>query len=130
MSTPERPSLADTIAHIDAAIAEQPRCTLTAQRRDVGSTGPFTAERCTRDALPGTDRCALHTPVIEPGVYDGLTWPPAVREEARRSAARLAAIVERRNAAAEPAPPDPDWVTFEPLSKPGWLARALRRLFT
>lgn len=92
MTAPKRPSLADTIARIDAVLAQ-------------GDT--FT--------------------VTEPGVYE-VTWSPAVRAEARRSAARLADIVERHNAAAA-APPEPDWVTFEPPGKPGWLARALRRLF-
>jgi hypothetical protein len=92
MTAPKRPSLADTIARIDAALAE-------------GDT--FT--------------------VTEPGVYE-VTWSPALREEARRSAARLADIVERHNAAVA-APPEPDWVTFEPHTRPGRVRRALRRLF-
>jgi hypothetical protein len=121
-STPEkpRPSLADTLARIDATLAEpEPPVILE---------GP----------MPGSDITKLNVLVVEPGTLprtgeyfrglteNGLALPrspylqPALDEAARQSAAQLAATVKRINAKATAPPvPEPAW---------GWFGRLLNRL--
>lgn len=154
MSTPEkpRPSLDDTLARIDQALAEpvaNPPCL-----------------RCARQALLGSPYCAAHkripremiedlgpdAPIVEPVTRDGntftvntpgvyeMTWNPGSSGEP--------SVAERALQRALENPPDTDWVTFEKpghlpgapgptcpgcqadAERPGWLARALHRLFT
>jgi len=114
VSTPEkpRPSLDDTLARIDEAIdalaaemAAQPHC-----------------RRCARQALIGFELCGYHLQ-LEPRetmIEDlgGQEEPPD-----------FATINERRAEAGLPPIPAPLFAPIPP-ARPGWLARALRHLFT
>ena len=159
MSTPEkpRPSLDDTLARIDQALAEPERERCATERVTRNPAGEVISVPCQMQALPGTYRCRFHTdkfgPDPKPGAYlsglkfdvrpqGGVTengqvtpWPPylkpALDEAARQSAAQLAATVERRNAAHLPGAPGPTCPgCAADTARPGWLARALHRLFT
>lgn len=118
MSTPEKPRLSfdDTLAHIDAVIAEpisMPPCLV-----------------CARAALLGSAYCAAHKPIPREMIED--LGPDAVVVEHRRSCthdgpastdcpgcAAVDADLAAAKAAATPAP-----------AGPGWLARTLHRLFS
>lgn len=138
MTTPERPSLADTLAHIDAVLAddEGDRCEISHVTRD---NGGFSGSRCPNQALPGLYYCQAHTDRYGVSRKPGSRFLDTVELQVRGPVTMQDRLDIERVCNyhlplvpqhVEPAPPDPDWVTFEPLSKPGWLARTLRRLFT
>ena len=131
MSTPEkpRPSLDDTLARIDQALAE-PEPPHRVVHIDPAQPSTVFEAAVVRDGNTFT--------INQPGVYE-MTWNPGATGES--------SVVERAlERASEPAP-YPDWVTFEKpghlsgapgptcpgcaadAARPGWLARALNRLF-
>ena len=141
MSTPERPSLADTIAHIDAVLAEpvaKPPCLQCVRQAMLGSPfcaahGPYPVVGEYLSGLPldvRPPRCRCVVTPIEPVVRDGDTFTinkPGVYQfggEVRRQlfeqAATRVAADRRIETATAPRTPEPG---------PGWLGR-LRRLFT
>lgn len=119
MSTPERPSLADTIARIDAALAEPERERCAVERVTRNPAGEVSGVRCQMQALPGTYRCRFHTDQFGPDPKPGYpTAQPGLRSVAEAGAELLGR---------ERPPAQPPAVI--PPMRPGWLARALNRLF-
>lgn len=141
MSTPEkpRPSLDDTLHHIDTVLAddEDNRCDITHITRD---NGGFSSSRCPNQAVPGLHYCQAHTDRYgvnaKPGAPAELL--PELEQKLLDAAIRdvtgpeeppdFATINEQRAEVGLPPIPAPLFAPIPP-ARPGWLARALHRLF-
>lgn len=150
MSTPERPSLADTIARIDAALAERapgsgPTLAEINAARDGFNLPPLPPElggyvsrcRCVITSGEPVTRDGNTFTVNTPGVYE-LTWNPGGSGEpsvAERGPGASGEFVDEfadvypstNHLPGAPGPTCPGCAAD--AARPGWLARALHRLF-